>query len=143
MQRFLVWEHSGCCKTVIYHLNQEAQVGQRREFLYGGMHVCPSSYAVVRLVQQEQDLDHRDPWRPPGSIDHPWSGTVVVVVAGVAGIVAGAGWESNSLLSRLAGIPSRDLVRLLDGISVLFVWGLSRLVLPMASSPAIQSERTP
>jgi hypothetical protein len=34
-------------------------------------------------------------------------------------------------------------VRLLDGISVLFVGDLSPLVSPVASSPAIQSKRTP
>lgn len=36
-------------------------------------------------------------------------------------LVAGAGRGSNSLLSRLAGIPSRDSVRLLVGISALSV----------------------
>lgn len=112
-------------------LLQGSELGQQRAFLCGGMHVCPSFYAVVSLVQQERVLDHRDPLCPSDSKDHPCPGIVVVVaVVAVAGLVAGPGQGSNLLLSRLAGIPSRGLVRPVDGIFVLSV--LSHLVLPVA-----------
>jgi hypothetical protein len=91
VQPFQAWEHFGYCRIVKNHLVQEAEAGQQPVFLCDGMHVCPSFYAAVRLVQQEQDLDHRNPMRPSDSIAHPCSEVVVVAAVAVAELAAATG----------------------------------------------------
>jgi hypothetical protein len=91
VQPFQAWGHFGYCRTVTKQLVQVVEAGQRRVFLCGGMHVCPSFYAAVRLVQQEQDSDHRSPMRPSDSIAHPCSEVVVVAAVAVAELAAATG----------------------------------------------------